>query len=231
MYFGGSSGAVRDSSTRLIEHNLIVTARLGYNIEFKHQLSRNTSIGIPSTATTIVRHNIFSKETRLAHRRRRAAEPPGRPLAALRRGLLGHLPDLRQPVLPEPLRSALPGRREHRPPRQPVGESREPAASASRSTTTCRGGSTSSTTPWSPATPASLITGADPAYPQRVHRQRRLRRHPADRRPAEPTTSPAPTPPPRPTSTTPTAALGAGLDLYPRPGSSRHRDRRASSPA
>ena len=33
-----------------------------------------------------------------------AAEPPRRPLAALGRGLLGHLPDLREPLLPEPLR-------------------------------------------------------------------------------------------------------------------------------
>lgn len=59
MYFGGWQGQFEFASS-LIEHNLI-HGTLGYNIEIKHQLSRNTSIGIPSTATTIIRHNVFSK--------------------------------------------------------------------------------------------------------------------------------------------------------------------------
>jgi hypothetical protein len=61
MYFGGSSGEFEFANS-LIEHNLVY-GTLGYNAEFKHQLSRNTSIGVPSTATTIIRHNTFSKET------------------------------------------------------------------------------------------------------------------------------------------------------------------------
>jgi hypothetical protein len=59
MYFGGWQGQFEFANS-LIEHNLI-HGTLGYNIEIKHQLSRNTSIGIPSTATTIIRHNVFSK--------------------------------------------------------------------------------------------------------------------------------------------------------------------------
>ena len=57
MYLGGSSGQYEFVNS-LIEHNLIY-GTLGYNIEIKHQLTRNTSLGIPSTATTIVRHNVF----------------------------------------------------------------------------------------------------------------------------------------------------------------------------
>ena len=59
MYLGGSSGQYEFVNS-LIEHNLIY-GTLGYNIEIKHQLTRNTSLGIPSTATTIMRHNMFSK--------------------------------------------------------------------------------------------------------------------------------------------------------------------------
>lgn len=59
MYFGGSSGQFEFANS-LIEHNLIYNTR-GYNAEFKHQLSRRTSLGIPTTATTIIRHNVFSK--------------------------------------------------------------------------------------------------------------------------------------------------------------------------
>jgi hypothetical protein len=61
MYFGGSSGEFEFASS-LIEYNLVY-GTLGYNAEFKHQLSRNTSIGVPATATTIIRHNTFVKET------------------------------------------------------------------------------------------------------------------------------------------------------------------------
>ncbi|HEY9419981.1 MAG TPA: hypothetical protein VIW92_01075, partial [Thermoanaerobaculia bacterium] len=59
MYFGGYTGQFEFVNS-LIEHNLIYNT-LGYNAEFKHQVSRNTSLGIPTTATTIIRHNVFSK--------------------------------------------------------------------------------------------------------------------------------------------------------------------------
>jgi hypothetical protein len=61
MYIGGSSGEFEHTNF-LVEHNL-VHGTLGYNAQFKHQLSRNTSIGVPSTGTTTIRHNTFSKET------------------------------------------------------------------------------------------------------------------------------------------------------------------------
>ncbi|HEY0371797.1 MAG TPA: hypothetical protein VGD79_07330, partial [Thermoanaerobaculia bacterium] len=61
LYIGGSEGEFAFTNF-LVEHNLIYNT-LGYNAQFKHQLGRNTSIGIPSTGTVIVRHNTFSKET------------------------------------------------------------------------------------------------------------------------------------------------------------------------
>ena len=61
MYFGGSSGEFATTNF-LVEHNLVY-GTLGYNVQFKHQLSRNTGIGIPASGTTIIRHNTFSKET------------------------------------------------------------------------------------------------------------------------------------------------------------------------
>jgi hypothetical protein len=61
LYLGGSSGQFEVVNV-LIEHNLIHNT-LGYGVQIKHQLSRNTSLGIPSSATTILRHNVFSKAT------------------------------------------------------------------------------------------------------------------------------------------------------------------------
>ncbi|HYC90933.1 MAG TPA: pre-peptidase C-terminal domain-containing protein [Thermoanaerobaculia bacterium] len=61
MYFGDSSGGY-ELSNSLIEHNLVHTT-LGYNAQFKHQLSRSTAVGAPSSGTVIIRHNVFSKET------------------------------------------------------------------------------------------------------------------------------------------------------------------------
>jgi hypothetical protein len=60
IYLGGSSGQYEFVNS-LIEHNLVYNT-LGYNMEIKHQLTRNTSLGIPSTATTIIRHNVWGKE-------------------------------------------------------------------------------------------------------------------------------------------------------------------------
>ncbi|HEX8079228.1 MAG TPA: PPC domain-containing protein [Jatrophihabitans sp.] len=61
MYFGNSDGA-GETTNFLVENNLVY-GTLGYNAQFKHQLTRNTSIGMPSTGTTIIRNNVFSKET------------------------------------------------------------------------------------------------------------------------------------------------------------------------
>ncbi|HEX9940786.1 MAG TPA: hypothetical protein VGG03_02120 [Thermoanaerobaculia bacterium] len=61
MYLGSSAGNMEFANS-LVEHNLVYNT-LGYNMEFKHQLNRNTSLGIPATAKTIIRHNVFSKET------------------------------------------------------------------------------------------------------------------------------------------------------------------------
>jgi hypothetical protein len=61
MYIGGSSGEFEHTNF-LVEHNLI-HGTIEYNAQFKHQLSRNTSIGVPASGTTIIRHNVFSMET------------------------------------------------------------------------------------------------------------------------------------------------------------------------
>jgi hypothetical protein len=61
MYLGNSTGEF-EFVNGLIEHNLVQNT-LGYNIQIKHQLSRTTSVGVPATGTTIIRHNVFSKET------------------------------------------------------------------------------------------------------------------------------------------------------------------------
>ncbi|HEY0142347.1 MAG TPA: hypothetical protein VGF48_15720 [Thermoanaerobaculia bacterium] len=61
MYLGDSSGGYEFSNS-LVEHNLVYNT-IGYNAQFKHQLSRSTAVGAPSSGTTIIRHNVFSKET------------------------------------------------------------------------------------------------------------------------------------------------------------------------
>jgi hypothetical protein len=61
MYFGNSDGS-EDFSNSIVEHNLVY-GTIGYNAQFKHQLSRSTGIGAPSSGTTIIRHNVFSKQT------------------------------------------------------------------------------------------------------------------------------------------------------------------------
>ncbi|VAW86955.1 hypothetical protein MNBD_GAMMA16-119 [hydrothermal vent metagenome] len=60
IYLGGSSGNWAFVNG-LIEHNLIVDT-LGYSMQIKHQISRETGIGMPQTdSRTIIRHNVFSK--------------------------------------------------------------------------------------------------------------------------------------------------------------------------
>ncbi|HEX8281903.1 MAG TPA: hypothetical protein VF588_00890 [Pyrinomonadaceae bacterium] len=61
MYIGGSSGEFEHTNF-LVEYNLVHNT-IEYNAQFKHQLSRNTSIGVPASGTTIIRHNVFSMET------------------------------------------------------------------------------------------------------------------------------------------------------------------------
>jgi hypothetical protein len=61
MYFGNSDGT-REFVNSLIEYNLVYDT-MDYNVQVKHQLGRTTSVGVPSSGTTIIRHNVFSKET------------------------------------------------------------------------------------------------------------------------------------------------------------------------
>lgn len=58
-YFGNSDGSAEFVNS-LIEHNLFTDA-IGYDMQIKHQNSRNTGLGIPSSGTTIIRHNVFHK--------------------------------------------------------------------------------------------------------------------------------------------------------------------------
>jgi hypothetical protein len=61
MYLGDSSGYYEISNS-LVEYNLVYDT-MDYNAQFKQQLSRSTSVGAPSSGTTIIRYNTFSKET------------------------------------------------------------------------------------------------------------------------------------------------------------------------
>src|SRR5215213_2248885 len=59
IYLGGSSGQ-HETVGFLIENNLVYDT-MGYNMEIKHQLTRRTSLGMPASATTIIRNNVWSK--------------------------------------------------------------------------------------------------------------------------------------------------------------------------
>jgi hypothetical protein len=59
LYLGNSDGSA-EFVNGLIEHNL-VRDTIGYNMQIKHQNTRNTGIGEPSSGVTIVRQNVFSK--------------------------------------------------------------------------------------------------------------------------------------------------------------------------
>jgi hypothetical protein len=61
LYLGNSDGGA-EFVNGLIEHNLVYNT-LGYGMQIKHQKSRATALGIPATATTVIRHNVFSKES------------------------------------------------------------------------------------------------------------------------------------------------------------------------
>lgn len=59
IYLGGSSGQF-ETVGFLVENNLVYDT-LGYNMEIKHQTTRRTSLGMPASATTIIRNNVWSK--------------------------------------------------------------------------------------------------------------------------------------------------------------------------
>ena len=62
MYFGNSDGS-GGTVNFLVENNVVSDTR-EYAVQFKHQLSRNTSLGMPSSGTTIIRNNVLSKANR-----------------------------------------------------------------------------------------------------------------------------------------------------------------------
>jgi len=59
IYLGDSDGG-DGFVAGLIEHNLIRDT-LGYNLQIKHQNGRDTGLGVPASAVTVIRHNVFSK--------------------------------------------------------------------------------------------------------------------------------------------------------------------------
>jgi hypothetical protein len=59
LYLGNSNGA-DPFVGGLIEGNVVLDT-LGYNMQIKHQIGRPDLDGIPEQATTIIRHNVFSK--------------------------------------------------------------------------------------------------------------------------------------------------------------------------
>lgn len=59
LYLGNSDGSA-EFVGGLIEENLILDS-IGYDAQIKHQTGRNTALGIPASADTIIRHNVFSK--------------------------------------------------------------------------------------------------------------------------------------------------------------------------
>jgi hypothetical protein len=59
LYLGNSDGT-QPFVNGLIEHNLVRDC-IGYDMQIKHQLSRNTGIGTPASGITTIRHNVFSK--------------------------------------------------------------------------------------------------------------------------------------------------------------------------
>jgi hypothetical protein len=64
MYFGKPDGTAEFVNS-LIEHNAVRDSYL-YDMEIKHQLGRATDLGLPSSGTTIIRHNVFTKEQNAA---------------------------------------------------------------------------------------------------------------------------------------------------------------------
>lgn len=61
MYFGKPDGTAEFVNS-LIEHNVVASSKL-YDVQIKHQIGRATSLGIPASGTTVIRYNVFTKET------------------------------------------------------------------------------------------------------------------------------------------------------------------------
>lgn len=61
LYLGKPDGTA-EFVNGLIEHN-VVHSSIEYNVQIKHQKGRDTALGMPANGTTIIRHNVFSKET------------------------------------------------------------------------------------------------------------------------------------------------------------------------
>lgn len=59
IYLGNSDGSA-PFVNGIIEYNLIFNT-LGYNLQIKHQIVRPQISGMPASSTTIIRHNVFSK--------------------------------------------------------------------------------------------------------------------------------------------------------------------------
>lgn len=59
MYFGDSDGSA-PFVAGLVEHNLVADT-IGYNVQVKHQVGRPSLPGMPQSAVTVIRNNVFSK--------------------------------------------------------------------------------------------------------------------------------------------------------------------------
>jgi hypothetical protein len=59
LYLGKPDGTA-EFVNGLIEHNAVLDPIL-YGMQIKHQLGRNTGLGIPAAAKTVIRHNVWSK--------------------------------------------------------------------------------------------------------------------------------------------------------------------------
>ena len=113
MYFGDSDGTA-PFVAGLIERNVIVDS-IGYNLQIKHQLARPDLPGMPG-GNERHRHppqRLRQAERRLALRGRVPSVLVGR-FRREGRGAEDTLRDLRQLLLPEPPRGAVPGRGQRR---------------------------------------------------------------------------------------------------------------------
>jgi hypothetical protein len=59
LYLGKPDGTA-EFVNGLIEHNVVSDSAL-YDMEIKHQIGRDTALGIPSSGTTVIRYNVWSK--------------------------------------------------------------------------------------------------------------------------------------------------------------------------
>ena len=122
MYLGDSDGSA-PFVAGVIEQNLIVDT-IGYNLQIKHQRPRPDVAGMPFDASDDRHPAQRLRQPRWRLAGGAASERAGRPLSAGRRGRRRPLRDLRQLLLSEPVRGAVPGRGQRRALRQPLRQSR-----------------------------------------------------------------------------------------------------------